>query len=198
MTPEIILYEYGPSRSRQVRWMLLELALEFESRDGREYLHSEELKLLSPLGKVPAVMIDGKPLFESAAICTYLADLRPDSGLIAASGSRERALHLQWVSFVLTEMEAYLWSNARNTFVLPEEQRVTALFEQNNKAVQIAARVLENHLSGSDYMISNQFSVTDILVGFVVNWANGMELLNDFPQLQAYLTRLKARPLCAL
>lgn len=55
------------------------------------------------MGKVPAVVIDGEPLFEAAAICTYLAGLVPEKGLIAPSGTRERALHLQWVSFALTE-----------------------------------------------------------------------------------------------
>lgn len=196
MTPEITLYEYAHSRSRQARWTLLELGLKFDSKEGREYLHSEELNRVSPMGKVPAVLIDGEPLFESAAICTYLADLKPEKGLIAASGTRERALHLQWVSFALTEMEAYLWSNARNKFVLPEEKRVTTLFEQNNKAVQIAARVLEKHLTDNDFLISNQFSVADILVGFTINWAKGAGLLDDSPKLLAYIERLKERPHC--
>jgi len=198
MTPEITLYEYSQSRSRQARWMLLELGLEFESKEGREYLHSEELHRVSPMGKVPAVLINGEPLFESAAICTYLADLKPANGLIAPSGTRERALHMQWVSFALTEMEAYLWSNARNTFVLPEEKRVTTLFEQNNTAVIIAARVLEKHLTDNDFLISNQFSVTDVLVGFTINWANGAGLLKDSPKLLAYIERLKERPHCTL
>lgn len=194
MALDIVLYEYGMSRSRQARWTLLELGLEFQAKEGRDYLHSEELKKVSPLGKVPAVLINGEPLFESAAICTYLADLVPEKGLIAASGSRERALHLQWVSFALTEMEAYLWSNARNTFVLPEEQRITALFKQNAMAYLQGAKVLENHLTDHSYMVADKFSVTDILVGFIVNWGNGAGLLKDLPQLNAYLDRLKTRP----
>ena len=105
MTPEITLYEFKHSRSKQVRWTLLELGLEFESIEGLEVLHSDELKKVNPMGKVPAVVIDGVPLFEAAAICTYLADLVPGKGLIAPSGTSERALHLQWVSFALTEME---------------------------------------------------------------------------------------------
>lgn len=196
--PEIILYEYAPSRSKQVRWTLLELELEFESKEGREYLHSEELKRVSPMGKVPAVLIDGEPLFESAAICTCLADLVPEKALIAAAGTRERALHLQWTSFALTEMEAYLWSNARNTFVLPKDKRITALFEQNNQAVQTAARVLEAHLTDNKYLISNQFSIADILVGFTLGWAKGFSLLDSSPRLLAYLERLQERPNCPL
>jgi glutathione S-transferase len=51
-------------------------------------LVSEELKKINPMGKVPAVVISGEPLFEAAAICTYLADLLPETGLIAPSGTR--------------------------------------------------------------------------------------------------------------
>jgi glutathione S-transferase len=198
MAIDITLYEYGPSRSKQARWALLECGLEFKAISGLEVLHSEALKKINPMGKVPAVVIDGKPLFEAAAICTYLADLVPEKGLIAPSGTRERALHMQWVSFALTEMEAYLWSNARNTFVLPKEQRITALFEQNNAAFLQAASVLEKVLGGTDYMVNKRFSVTDILVGFTLNWGKGAGLLKDFPNLDKYLERLKARPHCTL
>lgn len=198
MALDITLYEYGPSRSKQARWALLECGLEFQAISGVEILHSEELNRVNPMGKVPAVVIDGEPLFEAAAICTYLADLVPEKGLIAPSGTRERALHLQWVSFALTEMEAYLWSNARNTFVLPKEQRITALFKQNNEAFLQAAKVLEKVLADTDYLIGNRFSVTDILVGFTLNWGKGAGLLNDLPSLNKYLDRLKERPHCTL
>ena len=198
MALDITLYEYSQSRSKQVRWTLLELGLEFKSVEGLEILHSDGLKEVNPMGKVPAVVIDGKPLFESAAICTYLADLVPGKGLIAPSGTRERALHLQWVSFALTEMEAYIWSNARNTFVLPEEQRITALFGQNARAFIHAAKVLDRELEDKEYLVGNKFSVTDILVGFTVNWGNGVGLLEKTPNLQKYLARLKERPACTL
>jgi len=198
MTLDITLYEYGPSRSKQARWALLECGLEFKAVGDLNILHSEELEKVNPMGKVPAMVINGEPLFEAAAICTYLADLVPEKGLIAPSGTRERALHLQWVSFALTEMEAYLWSNARNTFVLPKEQRIKALFEQNNKAFVHAAKVLDKVLADLDYLINNRFSVTDILVGFTVNWGSGAGLLEETPNLQKYLERLKERPHCTL
>ena len=198
MALDITLYEYGPSRSKQARWALLECGLEFKAVGDLNILHSEELKKVNPMGKVPAMVINGEPLFEAAAICTYLADLVPEKGLIAPSGTRERALHLQWVSFALTEMEAYLWSNARNTFVLPKEQRIKALFEQNNKAFAHAAKVLDKVLADSDYLINDRFSVTDLLVGFTVNWGKGAGLLEGTPNLQKYLERLKERPHCTL
>jgi glutathione S-transferase len=198
MAHDITLYEYGPSRSKQARWALLECDLEFKVIGGLEILHSEELKKVNPMGKVPAMLINGEPLFEAAAICTYLADLVPEKELLAPSGSRDRALHMQWVSFALSEMEAYLWSNARNTFVLPKEQRNKALFEQNNEAFKHAAKVLDKILSETDYLVGNRFTITDLLVGFTLNWGNGAGLLKECPNLLKYLDRLKERPHCTL
>lgn len=197
-TLDITLYEFGPSRSKQVRWALQELELEFKSIEGLEILHSDELRKVNPMGKVPAVLINGEPMFEAAAICTYLADLVPGKNLIAPSGTRERALHMQWVSFTLSEMEAFLWSNARNTFVLPEEKRITALFEQNNKAFKHAAKVLNKEMENRDYIIGDKFSVTDITVGATLSWGNSQGLLEHTPKLQAYIARLKERPHCTL
>ncbi len=198
MTLDITLYDYGPSRSKQARWTLDELGLEYKSIEGIEILHSEELNRVNPMGKVPAIVINGESLFESAAICTYLADLVPEKGLIAPSGTRERALHLQWTSFALTELEAYVWSNARNTFVLPKEERITALFEQNNKAFMKAAGILDKVMADKEYLVGNRFSVTDILVGFTLNWGDNVGLLHQFTHLQNYLERLKQRPHCTL
>jgi glutathione S-transferase len=198
MSLDITLYEYPPSRSKQARWALQELGLEFKAISGVEIIQSDELKKVNPMGKVPAVLINGEPLFEAAAICTHLADLVPEKGLIAPAGSRERALHMQWASFTLTEMEAYLWSNAKNTFVLPREQRETALFEQNNAAFRHAARVLDKALGDDDYLVGNSFSVTDILVGFTLHWGQTKGLLKDMPKLNRYLDNLKERPFCTL
>ena len=89
------LYEFAPTRSARARWTLLELGIPFESIAGREVIGSPELKAVSPLGKVPGIVDNGRPLFESAAICAWIADRHPEKGLIAPSGSWDRALHDQ-------------------------------------------------------------------------------------------------------
>lgn len=198
--PTITLYEIHRTRSARCRWALQELGLEFESITRPDLIHSEELTRVHPLGKLPAAVINGRPLFESAAICTYLADLAPEAGLLCPSGTYERALHDQWVCFCLTEMEAYLWSTARNTMdiILPEEEQVRDIVPQNNAMFAQAAAVPENLLGDSDYLVGGRFSMTDIIVGFTVNWASFRGQLENFPNLRAYLARLRARPHCPL
>ena len=60
----ITLFEFPPTRSARVRWTLLELGISFESVSGREVIGSPRLAEISPSGKVPAILDDGRPLFE--------------------------------------------------------------------------------------------------------------------------------------
>ena len=114
--PQITLYEHAPTRSARCRWTLLEAGLAYESvGNASEFIGSAGLRAVHPLGKLPVAIIDGRLLFESAAIATAIADLSPERGLIAKPGSWSRALHDQWVSFALTEMEPWLWSSEINS-----------------------------------------------------------------------------------
>ena len=153
---------------------------------------------INPKNRVPALAVEGGILTETGALLEYIADLVPEKELIAASGSWERALHDQWVAFALSELEAFLWHSARNQFVLPEDKRLTNVFEQNAEAFSVAAVAMEQALADQDYLVRNRFSVTDIVVGFTVNWARGMRLLKPFPNLRAYVARLFERPHCTL
>jgi glutathione S-transferase len=95
-------------------------------------------------------------------------------------------------------MEAWLWNSAVNTFVLPEEKRISAGLKQNVKMFKRSALVLDAHLAQHDYLVEDRFSVTDIIVGWCLNWGRRQGHLGEWPALGRYLERLLARPLCAL
>jgi len=199
--PGIRLFELGPTRSARVRWTLLEAGLEYESIGNHpDIIGSEQLRKVHPLGKLPAAIIDGKPLFESAAIATAIADLVPERNLVAKPGTWSRALHDQWVCFALAEMECWVWSSELNMmdFVLPKEQHVPAIIEQNALLFRRSAAALDDVLSKTDYLIEDRFTVTDIIMGYTVNCGDELGLVCEFPHLVAYLERLYARPHCTL
>jgi len=180
---------------------LLEAGLEYESLGNHiDVFKSDELRKIHPLGKLPAAMINGQPLFESAAIVTAIADLVPDKQLIAKVGTWSRNLHYQWTSFALTEMEAFVQSSEINTidFILPEEKHVKAILEQNSVFYRKGAAVLEGVLSDKKFLVDDRFSATDILVSYTVKWGYDGGLIDDFPNLIAYLERLYERESCTL
>lgn len=195
---DITLYEFGPTRSARVRWALLELELPFTSREDRSLIRSDELTKLHPLGKLPAIVIDGNAMFESAAICTWLADSAPSKGLIAPPGSWCRAMHEQWSYFALAEMEAHVWSTARNTFVYPEEKRIDAIIPQNDFEFRRAAKALDQALDDKSYLVSNRFSVTDIIVAYAASWGRNKGLTSQCPNVDRWLDTLYEREHCTL
>ena len=142
--------------------------------------------------------VDGSGLFESAAICTYLADAHPNKGLVSPSGTWERALHDQWVSFALTEMEAWGWSTFRSMNIVPEDEKVPEMYDYNRNAYRKSALALEIALAEHDYLINNEFSVTDIIVGWTCHFSQGLGYNEGFDNINAYVSRLMQRPKCAL
>lgn len=199
--PDIKLYELGPTRSTRCRWALLEAGLEYESLgNDPSIIGSEELKRIHPLGKLPAAIIDGKPLFESAAIVAAIADLVPEKELIAKPGTWSRTLHEQWVLFALTELEPWAWTAELNTldFVFPKEQHVTAILPQCEQLFKKSAAVLDSVLSQTPYLIEGRFTVADIIVSYTLNFGNEFGWNNDFSNLRAYLDRLFEREHCTL
>ena len=196
MAHDITLYGVDFARSARCRWTLRELDLPFGEINDGSLIGGEVLRAFHPQAKVPAIVVDGEPLFESSAICTYLCDLTPDKQLVAAPGTRARALHDQWVSFAQSEIEGYLWSNAKHLSFYPEEKRIPAVIERNNEEIASGLAVLNDVLGKSGYLIDDRFSVTDIIVGWTANWARRQGRLDGFDHLGAYVQRLLARELC--
>lgn len=199
MAIDIQLFELAPTRSSRVRWALLEAELPFTSLGNDvAVIGSEALREVHPLGKLPAIRINGRPLFESAAIVAAIADLVPEKNLIAKPGTWSRCLHDQWVSFTLSEMEAFVQSSEINTidFILAEAERVPQIVEQNAMLYRRAAAVLDAELAEKNYLLDDRFAVTDIFVGYTLHWGNEDGLLEGFHHLQAYLARLLSRAHC--
>ncbi len=191
------LFGHSPTRATRPMWAMAELDIDYEGITDNVFEHPELVRF-HPLKRIPALDIDGQGLFESAAICTYLADAKPEKGLIHPSGAWERALHDQWTSFALTEMEAWAWSTFRSKNILPEHERVPEMYEHNRKAYRISAQALERELETKDHLVADAFSVTDINVGWTCHFGNTLGYNDGLDNINAYLKRLTARPKCML
>jgi maleylacetoacetate isomerase len=83
---EVVLYDYWrSSASYRVRIALNMLGIDHRTvpinlLDGEH--KSPDYLALNPQGRVPTLMIDGRTLTQSLSIIEYLAELRPESGLL--------------------------------------------------------------------------------------------------------------------
>ena len=195
----ITLYEYGPTRSARCLWTLHELNTAFETVEvdlsTGEHLGAAFRKL-NPFGRVP-VLVDGETVItESAAICLYLADRYGEGRLIPPPGTPARAVHDQWLFFVVTELDAPLWRIRRNTVLLAEEERVPADVPRAGKDFRSAAGLLQDALAGRQFIAGDHFSVTDIITAHTLFWSTWNDLLVDLPGLQTYMEAHLARESC--
>lgn len=190
------LYEFPPTRSIRARWTLQELGVPFESAivDARrgENRRPEFLKL-NPAGKLP-VLVDGElVLNESVAICLYLAAKHPQGGLLPPDLATRTELD-RWLWFTVTELEQPLWRMARHSFLYPPEKRSPQDIALAAEDFAPMAAVLEEHLSGRQFVAGERFSVADIVLAHTLDWADTNQLLADLPSSRAYLERMYARP----
>jgi len=194
------LYEFPPTRSIRARWTLQELGVEFESVwiDGRkgDFRRPDFLKL-NPAGKIP-VLVDGElVLNESVAICLYLGEKYPHGNLLPSDFATRTELN-RWLWFTVTELEQPLWRMARHTFLYPPEKRSPQDIALAKEDFAPMAAVMEEHLSGRQFVVGERFSVADIVLAYTLDWADTEQLLAERPSSRAYLERMYARPKAAI
>ena len=192
----IELFGFVRSRSNRAMWALEEIGaeykfyqLDFSKGDNR----SDFFLNLNPAGKMPVLKEGDLVLAESAAICNYLGERFPESGLTPAGGTRERALYDQWMFFVLSELEQPLWTKGKHSFGLPEDVRVPAIFETAIFEWQRAFDLLCKGYKGP-YFLGDRFTMVDILVAHTLRWAVKFEFPVTDKTMLDYLERMEARP----
>jgi glutathione S-transferase len=148
---------------------------------------------LNPTGKIP-VLVDGDIVVpESAAIILYLADKYREKGLMPAD-LKGRAHVYRWTLFAVTELEQPLWRISRHTAVYPENKRLPADIALAKEEFLVMAAVLDAHLDGRHFIVGDTITVADCVMAYLVDWADELKLIGDFPRLGAYLEKMYARP----
>ena len=189
--PQVTLYHAPRSRSLRARWLLEEIGAPYEVRLldlGKGDHKTPGYLALNPMGKVPTVVVDGHPVWESPAIVAHLCDLFPEAGLAPAPGTAERADFYRWLSFATAVMEPAFMDLRRGDPADPH--RVGWGDFASVKAA------LASGLEGRDWLIGGAFSGADLLVGGNLAWFMGWapEAFGDIPGVPAYVERVRARP----
>jgi glutathione S-transferase len=99
----LALYMSPGSSSMAPHIMLHEIGVDFESRwisFAKREQYAPEYLALNPEGKVPTLLVDGRPLTEVAAVLYYLAKRFPKAGLFPASDHDAEAQIISWMSFI--------------------------------------------------------------------------------------------------
>ena len=190
------LYHCAGARSMRSHWLLLELGLEFELVTlgfSMAALRAPEYLAISPLGRVPCLVDGDVTLIESGAICQYLCERYDDGRLHRAPGHPERNAWLQWLHFAETIAVHGASLVQQQVFVAPAERSATVI-KLESRRLRKAFEVLDQQLTTRHYMLASGFSAVDTAVGYSVHLGQQLIGLAGLPALNAYYTRLTARP----
>jgi glutathione S-transferase len=178
MSPHIVAEELG-------------LPFELEKVDLKTHLTAkgDDFYKINPKGYVPALQLDdGSLLTEGPAIVQYLADLKPEAGLVPKAGTMERYRLAEMLNYVSTELHKGFGGlfNA----AMPDEYRVVV----KEKIAQHLSR-MELLLAKQPYLLGTDFGVADAYFFTVIGWGRlvGVDL-KPYPNLLAYQERIATRP----
>ena len=163
MAPHIALHEIGvPFEARP---------LSFETNEQRE----PPYRAINPEGKVPALVIDGRPLTEVAAILFYLARRFPEAALLPQDDIEAEAQVISWMSFIASTVHP-----ARR---------------QGLDHAKTIYRIADERLGARAWAVGS-YSIADIHL-FRLYWRffNSLKPApGTFPNLDAHYARMMARP----
>ncbi|MEO1082221.1 MAG: glutathione S-transferase [Pseudomonadota bacterium] len=190
----LTVHHLNNSRSQRVLWLLEELGVEYEvrnyQRDAETNLAPQELLNIHPLGKSPVITDDGNTIIESGAIIDYIVRRYGKGELAPIPGTRAYEDYLQWMHY------------AEGSAMLPLMLKLyTSRLPDGGEALQPRINSeLDNHLGfmnqaleGHDWFVDDEFSAADIQLSFATQVAKLLYSLDEFPNLEDFLTRIHGR-----
>jgi glutathione S-transferase len=197
LTPVITVFERSPDRGRglardmRVRWALEEVAQPYEVRlVSFEAMKEPAHRALHPFGQIPTYEEGALVLFESGAIVFHIAERH--AGLLP-DDSNARARAITWIFAALNTVEPPILDLQTTRFLEGDK----TWFEQRLPIVRDRIRdrlgELSDRLGNADWL-DGAFSAGDLMMVAVLLRLKASGLLDEYPNLCAYVARGEARP----
>jgi glutathione S-transferase len=175
---------------RKVLWTCAELELPFEHVES-----DPQLLARNPNGKVPVIQDDDFVLWESNAICRYLAGKQTRDSLLPEE-PEARALVEQWMDWQATELNSAwrycFYALVRKSPVHTDPTAIAASVESWNHHM----RILDAHfVQGGQFVTGEYFSLADVVLGLSTHrWLLSPIERPHLDAVHGYYQRLSVRP----
>ena len=195
----LILYYAPTACSIAPHIGLEEVGVPFEPRRidfATDEQSSPEFLALSPLGRVPAMIIDGEAVTEVPALLTYIASLKPEAALAPPPGSLAYARCFEWLGFLSSSLHVAYAQFRRPQRFLPEESPAWGELTSQGRTNTIGFyREVERRLSDG-WAAGDSYSLADIYLFPFFTWAWRLEfdVRRECPKWATLFDRLKERP----
>ncbi len=183
------LYWCEQTRAFRIVWMLEEIGQPYERihvdiRTG-DNKDDPGFRAASPMGKVPAISDGEVKLWDSGAICLYLADKHPDAGLTVPADDPKRYEFIQWLMYTNAVIEPAMVEKFMS--VPPKKE------SYGHGSFQLMMSVLEGALSNRTWIMGDRFTAADVLIGSSVHVIEKFGIMPTNTVLQGYAARCRVR-----
>ena len=189
----ITLHHLSTSHSHVILWLMEEL-----DEPYRLVAHQREpsarspdsLRAVHPAGKSPTIEDHGVAMIESTGIILYILDAYGNGRLRPAPNTPEAMSFFQWLTYVGGSAMPPLIQMIRVLRMTPDDPSRPAM----EAAATVPMRLIEAALDGHQTLVPGLFTAADIQLGFYEEILDGRGQLGDWPNMQAHLQRMRARP----
>ena len=197
MKPTITVFEDSPdegkgmARDMRVRWALEEVGQPYDVRlMSMKALKEPAHRARNPFGSIPTYEEGDLTLFESGAIVSHIAERH--EGLFPKDAAA-RARAITWMFAALNTVEPPIVDQAEASLFEKDKSWQGEHLAMIDKQVRTRLGDLSRHLGDADW-IDGEFSAADILMVQVLRWLGESGIVEEFPNLAAYVARAQARP----
>lgn len=197
MTITITAFESSPDRGRglardmRVRWALEEVGQTYDVRLlSFAAMKEPEHRKLHPFGQIPTYEEDDLVLFESGAIVLHIAERHP--GLLPEDANA-RARAITWMFAALSTVEPPIVERSMATLVERDKPWFDERMPMLEGRVRARLEELSTRLGDADWL-EGDFSAGDLMMVTVLRRLGGSGLLEEHPNLCAYIARGEVRP----
>jgi glutathione S-transferase len=197
VTPTITAFESSPdrgsglARDMRVRWALEEVGQPYDVRLLSFNAMKEPAHLaLHPFGQIPTYEEGDLALFESGAIVFHIAARH--AGLLP-DDANARARAIMWMFAALSTVEPPIVDRDIVRYAERDKSWRDERMAMVNDRIRVRLGELSVRLGDADWL-DGAFSAADILMVHVLRRLEGSGLLDEYPNLAAYIARAEARP----
>lgn len=162
------LFGFSGSRALRAIWGIEEVGIAYDHvpvSHGADSKAADYL-VVSPNGRIPALIDGDLQLFESMAINLYLA--KRYGGALYLADAQDEARAWQWRVWAIGEIEPRQMQIVIQTLSTAEEKRNPKVSEGTARGLQRPLGVLDAAPAGRDWLIGDAFSVVDLNVASVM------------------------------
>jgi glutathione S-transferase len=197
MNPTVTAFERSPDRGRglardmRVRWALEEVGQPYDVRlvsfaALKEAPHRDR----NPFGQIPTYEEGDLTLFESGAIVLHIGERH--ARLLPAHPD-ERARVIAWMFAAVSTVDPPIMDRTMVILVESKEPWGASRLAVVESRVRQRLSELSRHLGDADWL-EGEFSAADVMMVHVLLRLRGSGLLEEQPNLAAYVARGEARP----